>query len=188
MTHILDFTPGQDHESQKAFALIGEFVTTYQQVEDCLMFVFTSAISDELRRSSNIFNVFRGLDQKLQAIEAALVYSTDDMKAKWSKLAIKIRKAADARNDMAHGRPKIFGPLTIIPDQDGGAQVFQKYEQFELHKHKPKTVVVWTEDTIQKALAETVSLYDELCQFSGDVRGWRPVHAELDPNLDASGP
>ena len=97
----------QEREAERAefekhttrfFALIGHCVTKFQSVEDYLTDVLATALGINEAKALKIFKLTRGLETRLDMISEALSDATDEHQQRWKTLLVRIRKAAEARN------------------------------------------------------------------------------------------
>lgn len=91
--------------SDRFYAQLGRCIAMYQTVEDYLPQVFSAALDAPQDQAVAIFDVARGLDAKLRMIKAAMSTHQPHLRKRWSDLAKRVKTAADARHEMAHGEP-----------------------------------------------------------------------------------
>ncbi len=65
MSEAVDTAKDFDETRKTFFALVGQCITMYQQVEDYLLEVFLAALGGEPARATAIFDTVRGLDGRL---------------------------------------------------------------------------------------------------------------------------
>lgn len=170
--NIVDVMPGFTHEGASCFAALGEYVTSYQQIEDFLPCLFVNAMAGNYARDHAIFAAVRGLEGKLDLIGAAVsVHQDEDVRAIWPDIQRRIAAAAAARNQMAHARPVTYGPVDWIEYEEDTYDFDQPNPEFQIRKSNRSGDRVWNEEALRRELKVIAELHVDLSQFCTDVIG-----------------
>jgi hypothetical protein len=164
------------------FALIGQCVTQYQTVEDYLPDIFAAVLGIDHAKALRIFGHMRGLETKLSIITEGISDAPAERRQDWDGLLKRIRKAAEARNQIAHANPVHRG-ADIVVQMGADHQVVsveQKGEsRMELHKQTQNTSVTWTTEVLVAEYERTRKLFFNLIAFVKRLKG-----EAVPPHLD----
>ncbi len=111
-----------DEEEKNLYAIIGIYITLFQQTEDFLAHVFANACDNDINKMREIYKLIRGLEAKIDFIDAAL--SSVEHKKFWKKLSSRLKRANKVRADVAHGNSAVEFDELITKSNDGGVDVY----------------------------------------------------------------
>jgi hypothetical protein len=148
------------------YAAVGICVIEYQIVEDMIAAIFVAASGIDGGRARAIYNVFRGIEKRLEAVSAAIVDSPVDIQNHWAGLSKRISAAASFRNnEVAHAQPVLRGGgIAIDFGTENRSPSARKLgpDRIELHKElKGKVNIV----TVERLKAE----YNNLQNIEADI-------------------
>jgi hypothetical protein len=164
------------------FALIGQCVTKYQTVEDYLPDIFAAVLGIDDAKALRIFGHVRGLEPKLSIIAEGLSDALEERQQDWDGLLKRIRKAAEARNQIAHANPVHRGAEIVVQlgEDHQVVSVEQKGEsRMELRKQTQNSSVIWTTELLVAEYERTRKLFGNLIAFVKRLKG-----EAVPPHLD----
>ena len=110
-----------DDDERNLYAVIGIYITLFQHLEDFLVHVFANACDNDINKMRAIYHLIRGLDKKIEFIDAAL--TSVEHKSDWSILSSRLRDASKVRGDIAHGNSAVEFDDLIAKENDGEVAV-----------------------------------------------------------------
>lgn len=140
---------------RKLYLYIGKCTTRYQSVEDNLPNTFARAFSGSEDVASEIFEIARGLEDKLRMISAAMGGRNAQLKALWDELRPRIKSAFDRRNQIAHGTPVQAGRGIVLEfdkasDEARFVGYLSEHSELKLEKKNKNAVITWTHDQLRE--------------------------------------
>ena len=169
-----------EKHSTRFFALIGHCITKYQTLEDYLSDVFAAALGINEAKALKIFNHVRGLETKLAMISEALNDATEEHQLRWQTLLVRVRAAADARNQIAHANPVHHaGPIVIVVDDDLQVKSAKRTGSDRMELRKRASNAVWTTELLIAEHERASRLFGHLIAFVMRFKGQTvPEHLE----------
>jgi hypothetical protein len=140
-------------EQQQFYALVGHCILRFQHVEDYLEDIFAAVLGGSRARADAIFASVRGIDRKIQIIDAAAVGLQGEPWIQLLPLLNRAKKASDIRGQIAHANPVRHGGSVRIKVRRDGDRIVETVgvervedARFELHKRAKETTVFKVED------------------------------------------
>lgn len=177
MAISISVTPGEKHDGDSLYALVGEYATVFQQLEDSLAYVIASAIfGQNLSKAFAFFETQRGLDTRLRVIEIALSDAPAELQEGWKKLSARVKAAAQIRGQLVHAHPITVGQVKLIERLDGSADVFQANPEFHLQKATKGGSQLWNLNRMSQERKKLIALFHDLEKFSFTLTNGEPFN------------
>jgi hypothetical protein len=140
-------------EQQQFYAIVGHCILRFQHVEDYLEEIFAAVLGGSRSRADAIFASVRGIDRKIQIINAAAVGLQGEPWTQLPSLMSRAKMASDVRGQIAHANPVRHGGLVRIKVRKDGDRIVETVgvervedARFELHKRSKETTVFTVAD------------------------------------------
>ncbi|HEX8443027.1 MAG TPA: hypothetical protein VF631_05205 [Allosphingosinicella sp.] len=159
-----------EKQQKDFYAAVGILVTNYQFAEDHLQVIFALLLEADEVRARIAFGAVRGLGAKLSVIADLIAVSGNANNAAiWKSLSKRLGRAADARNEVAHGKSTMFGgTISFQVDEATNTMVGPKSVTLgEMQMRKPTRVGenIWNVDRMWREIGRTRTLRSDLYSF-----------------------
>ncbi len=171
----------REHEREFFYA-VGLCVTEYQKVEDFLSDIFVKALNIEPKIGKTIFELYRGIETKLEAIGAVITVHHSSLESQWKTLQIRVTKAQANRNTIAHSTPTFVSARLILHmddvDENGvGRLEYDKTSEpshFRLIKRRKEHEVQWKLPALNSEIQLLRKLFRAEIVLSHKLEGRQP--------------